>query len=146
MPGSNAVAAKAAIVARLQAAPALTGVQVAYAWPGKRVERECIFGTKIRWDDEYLAFAKAAGRMPRLETATITFVVFVVDSSHDFEAADRRAVELGTVLEELVAGDPRLSDTTLATAISSGDLEALEDDGAAVAQLTYEISVRSELT
>ncbi|MFJ8818207.1 hypothetical protein [Amycolatopsis thermoflava] len=149
MAGSNMVAAKAALIDKLAAAPELAGVQISYGWPGRTLERECIYGGRIRFTNEYLAFAAAGvndGRIPRLETATISLYVVVRAMDSDQHAADTRTVELGAVLENLLAADPRLGGIAMAAAVESGDLEPLIDDDAVAAQLTYEISVRSELT
>lgn len=148
MAGTNSVAAKQAIVAKLQAAPALSGVQVEYIFPGKRLKMECIYGGQIRFDDEYMAFSSqsvGAGRMPRLETATITFTIIVRRPDSDQVKADLRVVALGTVIEEAIAGDPTLSGGAMCAEIRSGDLEPLIDDNGVAAQMIYTIQVRSEL-
>jgi hypothetical protein len=150
--GTNAVAAKKAIVEKLRAALAavtdLASVQVMYVWDGKRAEREFVYGGRIRFDHEYLAFGSSTvggGRMPRLETATIAFAVMVRRPDSDQIAADERVIAIGAELENALALDPTLNDSTLCTQIVSGELEPLLDDDGVAAQLTYDITVRSEL-
>jgi hypothetical protein len=149
MAGSNAVAAKAAILAGLQAAMAagdgLSEVQVAYLWPGRTLEREGVYGGKIHMDHEYLAFRPGV-RMPRKETATIAWVVEVRHLAADEPAdADERALVLGAVLENLIAADPTLGGVVKNAAITSIDLDNVIDDDALTSIVTYEVTVLSQL-
>lgn len=151
MAGTNAIVAKKTIVDRLAAvtgpAQALAGVQVSYIHP-KDLQREVIYGGRIRFDDQLFTFSSAAvggGRIPREETATLTFVVLVARPDSDQYLADLRAVAIGTVLEEMVAADPTLGGLVLAAEAESGEMEPLTHDDGVMAQLLYTISVRSEL-
>ena len=152
MAGTKAPAAKAAIIAALQAltgpSQALENVLVAYIYPGKRLQLENVYGGRIRFDQELSTFASPAvggGRQPRTERATITFVVLVKYPDHDQQKADERAAAIGTVLEEYLAANPLLGGIAQVATIESGDIEPFQDDDAVYAQLTYNVSVQSEL-
>jgi hypothetical protein len=152
MAGTAAVAAKKALfdalVAKTGAGQPLDRVQVAYSYPGKTMQRECIYFGRLRIDQTLSTFASpnvGAGRQPRTEIATITVVVVTKNIKHDQYAADARAVEIGTVLEELLAGNPTGDGALLVQTPDSGELEPLFDDEGVYAQLTYSVTVRSEL-
>lgn len=144
MAGSNTVAAKNAILAGLQGATGLVGVQVTYVWPGRTMERECLYGGKIHIEDQYLAF-RSGLRVPRLETATIGWTVEVRHMDSDAAAGDARALALGAELENLLGADPTLAGVVKNASITSADLEDVLDDDALTSVLTYEINVRSQL-
>lgn len=151
MSGTNIVAAKAAILALLQAAPALAGVQVEYTFPGRTLERETIYGGKITFQQDYSTFASptvTSGRQPRRETAVLSWHIEVRQADLDAPGADLRAVQLGGVLEDIIASDPTLGGQSgiLALAITSGDLEQVQDDDAVSSVLGYQITVRSDLS
>lgn len=152
MAGTNSVVAKKAIVDMLTSKTGpglpLAGVLVSYDYPGKRLELENIYGARLRIDHSLSTFASAAvggGRQPRTEIATLTFVVLVKNAASDQYAADARAAELGTVLEELLAGNPLLDGRVQVATVESGDLEPLRDDDGVWAQFTYNLTVQSEL-
>jgi hypothetical protein len=152
MAGTAAVAAKKALFDAL-AAKAVTGqplegVQVAYSFPGKTLQRECIYFGRTRIDQSFSTFASPSvggGRQPRTEIATQTIVVLASNIKSDQYAADLRVVAIGTVMEEILAADPTGGGAVQVRAVESGDLEQMFDDDGVWSQLTYSATVRSEL-
>lgn len=148
MAGVNMVAAKQALVAALKASPSLTGVQVEYAWPGRTLEREVIYCGKTLFQQDLGNFRPTGGRLGRDEHATTAVHVVVRDPAGDPSVSDQRAVALGTVLEELLAGDPQLGGllNLLIAIVVGGELaEPSFDDDGVLSALTYEVLFRSYL-
>lgn len=146
MAGTNAVAAKQALVAKLAALPGLSGVQVAYSWPGSRAERECVHGGKVTFDQNPAAY-RGGGRQPRNEDVTVLIHVVVHKPGATVEDTDTRAVEIGTVIEDAVAADPTLSGATnlKIARIDGGELDHEFDDDSAASVLDYRFILRSRL-
>lgn len=144
MAGTNSVAAKKAIIAKLQAAPELTSTQVTYSFPGN-IELTCIYGGRIRFDQDPMAFAGASGRITREETATITLVLYVVRPDKDQAQADTDVAALSAVIENLLASNWTLDGAVMAAVVQSGDIEPLIDDDACAARMTLDVVVTSEL-
>lgn len=153
MVGTAAVAVKKALFDALAAKSAagqpLDGVQVAYSYPGKTLQRDgCIYFGRLRIDQQLDTFASPAvggGRQPRNEIVTLTVVVLAKNIKSDQYAADARAVEIGSVMEDLLAADPTAGGTVLVRTVESGDLEPMLDDDGVWSQLTYSVTVRSTL-
>lgn len=152
MAGTAAVKAKKALFDLLAAQTGvgepLAGVQVTYSWPGKRLQREHIYFGKLHFEQEYSTFASSAvggGRQPRTEYATVTLYVAAKNIRSDQYAADLRVVALGEVLEDLIAADPTGGGQFQVTTVESGDIEPALDDDAVWSELTYTVTVQSEL-
>lgn len=146
MSGTNAAAAKAALIALLDALPALDGVQVAYSYPGRNVERECIYGGKVAGSVQLAAMAGT--RVSREEDLVLNLHIEVDKQGEaTTEDSDERACALGVVVEELVAGNPTLGVTGLKVASVVGvELDGGVDDECATSVLTYQIGLKSYLT
>lgn len=149
MAGTNAVAARQALIAKIRALeiPAAGGgaVQVAYSWPGRGAEREVVHGgTPVTFEQEPLTF-RGGGRVPRDEQVTVPIVVVVAQPGATVENTDVRAAEIGGLIEDAIAADPTLTDQLVIGRVDRGDLDHdFTDDGAA-SVLTYQIILRSRL-
>lgn len=146
MAGTNAAAAKKALIDLLAALPALDGVQVAYSWPGRSVERECIYAGRVTGPVQLAAMGGT--RVSRQEDLVLNLHI-VVDKvgQEDLEASDVRACALGAIVEELVAGNPTLGVSGLKVASIVGvDLDGGTDDETAEAVLTYQVGLKSHLS
>lgn len=148
MAGTNAYAAKRALIDALQASAELgdAGVQVAYSYRGERAERECVYGGAVAWTCKPLTF-RGGGRMPRQETVQVDLHIAVRLPGSEPDEAEARAVELGTVVEEYLASTPTLSDLgdlKLAT-IAGGDLDHAVNDEESIAVITYQVAFLSTL-
>lgn len=145
MAGTNSVAAKKAIIAKLQAAPELASLQVTYSFPGN-IELSCIYGGRIRFDQDPMSFVNpATGRITREETATITLVLVVMRPDKDQAQADTDVAALSAVVENLLASNWTLDGQVMAAVVRSGDIEPMASDDACASQLTLDVMVTSEL-
>lgn len=151
MAGTNAVAVKKAVFDRLTAASALQTsplyqVQIDYAWIG-HADRERIYGGRVPFEQEFAALGRASGRVSRNELATVTLFIEVIKPGATVEETDQRATELGTVVEELIAGDPTLADITnlLYGGVTSGELDYELTDDAVASVLELHLAFRSRL-
>jgi hypothetical protein len=148
MAGTNAYAAKRALITALQGAAGLgaDGVQVAYSWPGERAERECIYGGAVVWDTKVLTMA-AGGRLSRREDMTLDLHIAVTVLGAEPEEAEARAVDLGTVLEEYVAFTTTLNGLpgVKLGQIAGGELDHAENDDSVIAVLSYRVTFLSTL-
>lgn len=147
MAGTNVQAAKAALMARIKALPELDGIQVDYSTGQRDPERERIFGGKAHAAHTPSAM-RGSGRVKREENASINVHIRVAAVGGDEETAEARAVELGTPIEDSLAGDPSLDTPAgvLKALVSDVELGSYVDDDGAFAALDYQISVDSYLT
>lgn len=149
MSGSNVVAVKKELFRRLSLEAALTGVQISYAWK-RDVGRELIYGGTARIDHKLVAMrGGTASRLPRDEQVTLRLHIQVRNLQSDAAAADERVMELLTIVEELLAGDPTLAGfpNLLLAGVTAAELAepAFDDDGV-TSGVGVEISYRSYLT
>lgn len=153
MPGTNIVAAKKALIERLAAllavVPGMEEVQVAYTWPGRDPERECVYGGPGNGDQRPVTFQPTGGRIQRDEQVTVTIHIEVCRPDGDAVAGDQRAAELGTVLEEDLAANPTMAGAVsrlLHIFVASVDLlEPSVDDDGVTCGIDYDIGFRSYL-
>lgn len=144
MAGTIAVACKRALFARLVTRPRLKGVQIAYAFPGRDIQRECIYGGGARTTQEYAAASPA--RKPRNETALIDVNIYVRLPGGNVEDADVRAIELGLVVEEELADDVTLGGLVPGHGyggVNTIDGDYVQDDDAATVIWSYQLRFRS---
>lgn len=107
-PATNSirVAAKTRLVALLAAREELQNVQVAYAWPGKEQEAECMW---IGGSVGPVTIANMrAGRKSRDDTFQLTVHWTAAAPGQTAEEADARAEHLYAGLENLLAEDTAL--------------------------------------
>lgn len=148
MAGTNIAAAKSALIAALKTLPALEGVQVAYSYPGRTVERECIYwGERAAGPASVQAMA-GSGRIKREEQPTTSLHIAVTQPGNaDTEATDARAAQLGAAVENWLAANKTLGvDGLTLAAVDSIELDGGVDDESALSILTYQITFRSYLT
>jgi len=142
-----AAAAKQALLGTGNPLEALTGVPVSYS-PPRDMPREVVYGGQVVGPVELLAMA-GGGRVKRREDLTLLLVVRVYEPGRDTnEITDARAVEIGEVICNYIAGDKTLGGVTdLKLAQVTGmDLDGwLEDDGAC-STLTISVGLMSTLS
>lgn len=150
MSGTNAHLAGVALVDLLQRTPGLAGIQVDYAYDGKRVEREYIYLGPVSGPVQPLAFRNSGQRLPRLEDIVARLHIEVKMPNDTPQNAAARATALGAVVEEAIAQDPRLGGVVpglLFITVSHVELTPFFlEDGVSAAAMTYQISVQSQLT
>jgi hypothetical protein len=148
MAGSNIVAVKRRLIAVL---PGLLGIDGDYSYVGKRHEasdREYLYlGSKATGTVALSAMA-AAGRIARAEDPRFTLAIAVrTPGEETTEAAEARAVELGTLAEEWLAGNWKTAEIPGLThlVIDGMELESGVDDDGADALLTYTLQAHSQI-
>lgn len=147
MAGTNAVAFKKALFDALAEAPALEGVQVSYGYPGDDAERELIHGGRVEGPQSYATIRGGGGRFPRDEELTVKVNIVVTKPGADPYEVELRATELGTVVEELLAGDPDLTGLTgiVYSGIANLFVDSDVDDDGAFGLLVFDVMVKSRL-
>jgi hypothetical protein len=101
---------KADLLTNLQAASALSGVQVTYGDPGGAARRESIFLGDVDSSNQ-IPESLSTGRRRRLEEYTLEVLVFVQSKAAGLQEAEQRAVVLAAAVEDVVADAPQLSGT-----------------------------------
>ncbi|MCT2276317.1 MULTISPECIES: hypothetical protein [Micromonospora] len=137
---TEALRCKKALFDRLAARTArglpLAGLQVAYAWPGRTAEGECLYGGGVRFT------RTSAGHDGRgelwLETATIGVYVRVRRPGASAEETDARATEIGGLVESELAEQPELAGGYTYTGMSGGTADYAGDDDAMTSILAYQ--------
>lgn len=149
MSGTRAYALKRLLIDRIDALPALKGVQVKYTYPGRDLERECVFGGKVVAEMQPAAM-RHGGLQPRTETIQLSLHLYVMNPGEDnADATEARIVEIGTAVEEFIAGNPVLADDLPGLQsiwVSGYELESGLDDEDAISSLDYQITALSYLT
>ncbi|WP_018658461.1 hypothetical protein [Actinomadura flavalba] len=141
IPGVDVVAVKRAVIAvaaALADGGPLDGVQVAYAWPGRRMDRECVHGGAMDWETSPASLANGE------DVALVMDVhIVIVRPGGTVEETDARAAELGAALAAAVHADPSLGGQpgVLDAAVVGGDLDHGADDDSATSVLTQRIRV-----
>lgn len=154
MAGTVAAATKAKLISMLSdltgTGESLDGVAVSYSWSGRTAEghRDYVYGGQITGPVRLDGMA-GGGRILRREDLVLALHVDVVrPGEEDTAAAEARAVQIGTVVEELVAGSPRLDGTVdglRLVQVANLDLDSGADDDATWASLTYQLGITSHI-
>src|SRR5437016_1393185 len=94
----------------LGAASGLSGVQVSYIYPGRTVQRECVYGGKVGGPQDQATMRGGSARVGREERALFLLHIEVATPGGPAEAAanEVRACVLGRIVEELIAADGTL--------------------------------------
>ena len=138
MSGTNAAAVKVRLVGSesvLRGLPGIGDVQVFYdAPPGDKAPREYICGVGDVEGEPDLAAMRGSSRNPRTEDLTTKLEVRVYRPGESTrEAGDLRATEIGAVIIQWIAANPKLGDLPelkLAKVVNVNLRGGLDDDGA----------------
>jgi hypothetical protein len=146
MPSSVIVATRKALVTDLAAQSAMAAVKVTYAWDPDALDREQVFTTRARGDQEPASLH--AGPTKRNETGRFQVVVHVELVGASPEEADERAIALGKVVEERVAA--RKSDLGVTglnwIVMESWEMNGGPSDRGSISQLFYTVRYNARLT
>lgn len=147
MAGTNAVAFKRALIARLENSPLLEGTKVSYFWPGDDDNRELVHLGTVEGVQDFALFRGGGARLPRNEELVVKLHVVVTKPGTDPDEVEARATEIGAVVENVLASDPELDDIEgiLYSGITGIFLDSSFDDDGSIALLTYDIRVKSRL-
>lgn len=140
---TNAYAAKRALIGLLQAAPALTDVQVSYALKPRDMQRQRIWGGATRFTR---VFEGLGG--PRDETVTVELYIEVDAVGGEVEEADQLVEQLAESVETVLNADPHLGGAVpglLYRAIDGGETEYSLDDDTAYSQMRLDVAFRAHL-
>jgi hypothetical protein len=144
---TNVVAVKVALLDYLRAErirPALEGVQIAYGYPARDIERELLYGGASRFTRTQEGMGGGMGGLAYRETVTVDLHIQVRIPGGEVAQAETRAMEIATEVEEFLARNPRLADLPglLFGGVVAGELGyAIDDDGVTSAmQLSVEFS------
>lgn len=147
MAGSNIVAVKRWVIETL---PGLLGITGDYSYVGKHHDgkREYLYlGSSATGTLAVSAMAGGA-RFARAEDPTFSLAIAVrTPGKQTTEAAEARAVELGTLAEEWLAGNWKTAGIPGLThlVITGFELESGADDDGADAMLTYTLQANSQV-
>lgn len=152
MAGTIAYAAKARVIALLQAEVGLQGpeTKISHSYSGKlhAAFREYLYAGKVSGPVQ-LAAMKGASRIRRQEQLSMPLHIMVSKPGEETtETAEARAVALGVYVEEAIALDPLLGSTVtglLKATIDDLDLDSGVDDDGAFADLIYTIGFMSHI-
>lgn len=102
----NAYTAKRNLFTLLTAAPALTGLQVSYAYPARDVERVCVYGGGFRFTR-----SDAAAEPGALSEDTVTLGVYVRVEQMDSDvlAADQEVELVANAIADVVTANPEFA-------------------------------------
>lgn len=143
MAGTNAVAAKKAVIDALTTR--MTDTQVSYHYPGRFAERELVHAGRVEGSHQFHAMKGARTRHARQEGITFRLFVVVRIPGGDPYDAELRCTVLGAEVEhELAAamsvdGIPGL----VMIRVTAVDLDSEADDEGATAVLTYDVACKS---
>ena len=145
MAGTTAAALKSALKDAMSSEAGLAGVPISYGEPGDLARTEHIWiGAATSGAQEVAAFK--TGRTRRDEEYFIDICVEVSSSSNP-ESCEARVVLLGTVIEEMLADDPKVNDVTnlLWCVVHNFDLDTQELAEGPVSKYTITLVARGRL-
>jgi hypothetical protein len=149
MAGTNAAAAKAALIAKVGTLTGLGDLQVSYSYPGRTTDRDLVYGGRITGPIA-LSTMRGSGRLKRIEDPVLNLHIEVARPGEGTsEVTEARACEIGTAIENYLAANPTLQDavTGLLLVTPQGfDMESSIDDESSYTVLTYRILLKSHLT
>lgn len=145
MSGTQAVAAREALLDGIAALPAFEAVDVALAFDTASDARERVYTRRPKFTQEPASLR--SGRTHRNEQGSFQAVVRVEGVGVDQSTTSARAVALGVLLEEWVA-DNRSTIAGLDWLVAKGDGELVElaNDLGTLAILTYTLAYSARLT
>jgi hypothetical protein len=134
-------AMRAALLALLQARPALAGVQLGYGMPTGALQREHMLLGLVDATQEY----RALGTTRKFEDYAVTMHIGVMREGTDQQAADERALALMAEVEAVLRADPTVSNTVLTAQVDRYRLEPLASDTTREARITLDIQTRARI-
>lgn len=144
---TNAYSAKRALITVLAADSRLAAVQVEYSYPGHAVDRELVHAGRAEASQSYPLSAGGRARLPRDEALTVRLCIVVSKPNTSAEECEQRCVQIGTVVEEIVATATLTGvEGLIYGGITGLDLDSDDHDDGAVGVLTYDVFYKSRLT
>jgi hypothetical protein len=147
MAGTNAAAAKLALINLIKASPP-ANTFIDYAWLGKNDEanRNYLWGGKATFEQDYSALTSS--RKPRDEVLTIELHLSVYLPGGTCDVTDAAAVAIGLAVENLIANDPQLGGAVTGlryAGVQGGEMDNSADDDGVETHMTYRVLFKSRL-
>jgi hypothetical protein len=127
---STIPAVKAALLARLESRPGLTGVQICYGAPIPNPSREFVWLGNVSGDQEWAAI----GQLSRSEEYDLEVIVMVRREGSDQQACTERCFEIAEELAAELRSDPTLAIGGRAFVASFGGAIELEESASDTAR------------
>lgn len=147
MSGSIMVTFKTKLLAELAALPGTDGVKLSFGDPGENALKENIWFGRI-YNNEHDAVALKAGRRRREENFTLETYVEVGGTRLTPERSETRALELGLLIEEYLADNPKLDgnvECLLFAVVSGMELFTSSTSDGPLTRYTVSIDVKARL-
>lgn len=147
MSGSIMVTFKTKLLAELAALPGTAGVKLSFGDPGETALKENIWFGRI-YNNEHDAVALKAGRRRREENFTLETYVEVGGTRLTPERSETRALELGLLIEEYLADNPKLDgnvECLLFAVVSGMELFTSSTSDGPLTRYTVSIDVKARL-
>jgi hypothetical protein len=127
----------------LRAEPGLQGVQIAYGYPARDIERELLYGGAARFTRAIDSMGGGMGGVSYTRTVTVDLHLQVRIPGGSVEESETRVIELGTVVEEFFNRNPRLADLPglLHSGVVAGELGYAIDDDAVTSALQLSVEL-----
>jgi hypothetical protein len=147
MAGSIMVTFKQDLLATISAMPGMAGVKVSFGDPGENALKENVWFGRI-YDNDHDPVALKAGRRRREENFTLEIYVEVGGTRLTPERCETRALELGLLIEEYLADNPKLDgnvDGLLFAVVSGMELFTSQTTDGPYTRHTVSVDVKARL-
>mgnify|MGYP003648659320 FL=1 len=147
MAGSIMVTFKTKLLSELTSIPGTAGVKMSFGDPGENALKENIWFGRI-FNNEHDAVALKAGRRRREENFTLEVYVEVGGTRLTPERSETRALELGLLIEEYLADNPKLDGTVdclLFAVVSGMELFTSSTTDGPLTRYTISVDVKARL-
>ena len=138
---------KTKLIEVMAAMPEMAGVKISFADPGENALKENVWLGRI-YDNEHDPVALKAGRRRREENFTLEIYVDVGGTRLTPERCETRALELGLLIEEYLADNPKLDgavDGLLFAVVSGMELFTSQTTDGPYTRHTVSVDVKARL-
>lgn len=145
MSAQDVATVKKVLLDYLRAEPGLQGVQIAYGYPARDVERELLYGGAGRYSRTIDSLSGGMGGVAYRRAVTVELHLQVRVPGGTVEEAETRIIELGSAVETFFDRNARLADLPglLHAGVTSGELGYAVDDDAATSFLQLSVDFTS---
>lgn len=136
---------KRELLDHLRAEPSLAGVQIAYGYPARDVEREVIYGGAGRFTRTIDSMGGGLGGVAYRRAVTVDLHLQVRLPGGEVEEAEGRVVELGGAIEDFLDRNSQLGELPglLYVGVTAGELGYAFDDDAVISALQLSVEFTS---
>lgn len=142
MSAADVPSVKRALLDRLRAEPALHGVQIAYGYPARDMEREVLYGGAARYTRTIDSLGM--GGISYRRNITVDLHLQVRIPGGEVQDAEDRVTELGVAVEAFLDANSQLDLAGLLySGLTSGELGYAIDDDAVTSALQLQVEFSS---